>query len=266
MIYVPAGSEPDLIDRVRAHLAVTPGAWASHQTAAAVHRMPVPPWLSDHAVLHLSKPYGLPRPRRRGVVGHEVRFRPSELCYLEGMRLSTPARTWLDLAMQLPHEHLVGLGDHLLRIPRQGLEGRSEPYATKDSLAEMLLRHPKMKGVVRCRLALEDMRVGSDSVPETLLRLAIQYAGLPEPELQLQLAPNDPFSPSGDLGYREFRIVIQYEGSHHDDDAQRLSDARRDRAFRLAGWIVIHVRLEDLREDFRGVIRRISAAIHERAA
>lgn len=123
-----------------------------------------------------------------------------------------------------------------------------------------------MKGVVRCRMALEDMRVGSDSVPETLLRLAILHAGLPEPELQLELRPGDPFSPSGDMGYREFRIVIQYEGAHHDDEAQRLADARRDRAFRQAGWLVIHVRLEDLREDFGGVIRRIKRGIQQRAA
>lgn len=266
MIYLPAGTEPELIDRVRAHLAVTPEAWVSHQTAAAIHNMPVPPRLADHDLLHLSKPYGLPRVRRRGVVGHEVRFRPSELCHLEGMRISAPARTWLDLAMQLPHEHLVALGDHLLRVPRPGLEGRGEPYATKESLVEMLSAHPKMKGVVRCRLALEDMRVGADSVPETLLRLAIIYAGLPEPELQVTLVPDDPFSPSGDLGYREFKIVIQYEGAHHDDEGQRLADARRDRAFRRGGWIVIHVRLDDLREDFRGVIRRISAAIGQRAA
>ncbi|WP_334172332.1 endonuclease domain-containing protein [Sinomonas sp.] len=180
--------------------------------------------------------------------------------------MSTPARTWLDLAMQLPHEHLVALGDHLLRKPRPQLEGRDQPYATKESLVEMLAAHPKMKGLARCRLALEDMRVGSDSVPETLLRLAMVSMGLPEPELQLQLDPRDPFSPSGDIGYRAFKIVIQYEGAHHEGDAQRLADARRDRAFRDAGWFVIHVRLDDLREDFRGVIRRIKAAIRERAA
>ncbi|WP_422933565.1 endonuclease domain-containing protein [Sinomonas sp. P47F7] len=110
------------------------------------------------------------------------------------------------------------------------------------------------------------MRVGSDSVPETLLRLALVYAGLPEPELQISLSPGNPYSPSGDMGYRELKIVVQYEGSCHDTEAQRLADARRDRSFREAGWIVIHVRLDDLREDFRGVVRLIKAAIRERAA
>ncbi|WP_415856502.1 DUF559 domain-containing protein [Sinomonas sp. G460-2] len=110
------------------------------------------------------------------------------------------------------------------------------------------------------------MRVGSDSVPETLLRLAMEAAGLPEPELQLLLYTDNPRSPTADIGYRRYRLAIQYEGSHHLDEAQRLSDARRDRAFRRAGWMVILVTVDDLRDDFRGVIRRIRRHLAEQAA
>ena len=87
-----------------------------------------------------------------------------------------------------------------------------------------------------------------------------------EPELQISLVPLDPYSPSGDTGYPRIKLVIQYEGAHHDDEAQRLRDARRDRAFRDAGWTVLLVRLEDLRDGFRAVIREIRGHLAAAAA
>ncbi len=127
----------------------------------------------------------------------------------------------------------------------------------------MLRAHPKMQGVARCRAALADMRVGADSVPETLLRLCLLAYGFPEPELQIVLRPYDPFSPSGDLGYRGIKVVLQYDGGHHQTDERRKRDARRDAAFRAAGWVVIIVTAEDRHDDFgrvRAELRKYLAA------
>lgn len=68
------------------------------------------------------------------------------------------------------------------------------------------------------------------------------------------------------MGYRSLKLVIQYEGAHHDDEAQRLRDARRDRAFRDAGWTIILVRVEDLRDDFSAVIREIRSHLASAAS
>lgn len=171
--------------------------------------------------------------------------------------MTTPERTWLDLANELTPDYLVALGDQLVRVPRPGLEGREHPYATFDSLQSILAAHSWSRGVGRAKAALELMRVGADSVPETLLRLAMHHAGLPEPELQILLNPENSRSPSADLGFRRWRLAIQYEGAHHSGEDQRLRDARRDRSFRAAGWTVIHATVDDLRDDFRGVLRRI---------
>ncbi|MDQ4502079.1 DUF559 domain-containing protein [Sinomonas sp. ASV322] len=180
--------------------------------------------------------------------------------------MTTPSRTWLDLANELTPDFLVAFGDQLIRRPRAEFEGRDQPYATIESLRAMLKDHSWSRGVGKAKSALELMRVGSDSVPETLLRLAMEAAGLPDPELQLRLYPDNPKSPTADLGYKRFRLAIQYEGGHHLDEAQRLTDARRDRAFHQAGWTVILVTVEDLRDDFREVIRRIRRHLAERAA
>ncbi|PJI52727.1 hypothetical protein CTI14_38080, partial [Methylobacterium radiotolerans] len=74
-------------------------------------------------------------------------------------------------------------------------------------LRELLDAHVWMKGVGLARTALEHLRVGADSVPESLLRQAIIAAGLPEPELQIPPAPR-PYAPSGDMGYPHLKLVI----------------------------------------------------------
>jgi hypothetical protein len=245
----------------RALSAASPGAWISHVTAARLRCQILPPWLSDSEELHLSKPRALPEVRRKGILGHTVLALDDEVETADGIRVSTRSRTWLDLARRLSLPELVCMGDELVRIPRFGLEGRSEPFATTDQLRAMLQCHPNLQGIVRARAALDLMRVGSDSGPETLLRLAMGDAGLPEPELQLALHPGRPGSPTADLGYRRRRIAIQYDGGHHLLPAQIFSDRRRDKAFDAAGWSVLVLTKDDLADGFTSATSRIKRTL-----
>lgn len=152
------------------------------------------------------------------------------------------------------------MGDQLIRIPRPEFEGRSRPYATLEQLRAMVNRHKNLQGIARAREALELMRVGADSGPETLMRLAMLDAGLPEPELQLKLWDGVK-GPSADAGYRAWRIALQYDGAHHLDEAQRRSDRRRDKAFRAAGWTVLVFTDEDLADHFQDAVPLIKKAL-----
>ena len=174
--------------------------------------------------------------------------------------MSSPPRTWLDLTHHLPLRYVIAMGDQLIRMPRPALEGRTEPYADKEGLRLLIRQHPNMKGVEKARLALEDMRVGADSFPETFLRLALLDAGLPEPELQLRLDPDDLWSPSADLGYRRFRIAVQYDGAPHLTPEQQTRDNRRDEAFTSTGWSYFKANAHDLAEGFAGLVLRIKRA------
>ncbi|MGG5174909.1 hypothetical protein ACQQCD_07795 [Pseudarthrobacter sp. J1763] len=167
-IHLPTGREFELVQRARVLAAATPGAWVSHESAALLIPLGLPPWLGNADTVHLSKPHGLPRVRRRGVTGHRVHVLPGEVIELDGVPVSSPSRTWLDLAHQLTLPYVIAMGDQLIRTPRSGFEGRSEPYAIKEQLRVLIRRHPNMKGVEKARLALEEMRVGADSFPETL--------------------------------------------------------------------------------------------------
>jgi hypothetical protein len=217
----------------------------------------MPPWLSDSTELHLSKPRALPPVRRKGVFGHTVIAKECEVETIDGIRISTRSRTWLDMARRLSVNELVCMGDQLIRIPRVDFEGRTQPYDTLEGLRSLVLRHPNLQGVVRAREALDLMRVGADSAPETLLRLAMLDAGLPEPGLQVALRVTDVASPTADLGYRHRRLAIQYDGGHHLLDAQVFSDRRRDKAFESAGWTVLTVHKDDLADNFQRAIVKI---------
>ncbi|WP_426996532.1 endonuclease domain-containing protein [Pseudarthrobacter sp. N5] len=128
----------------------------------------------------------------------------------------------------------------------------------------MLKRHPKLKGTVKARQALEVILVGADSAPETFLRLALTATGLPEPELQLRIVQDDPFSPAAALGYREHQIAIQYDGGHHLTREQQSRDNRRDESFNSAGWRYVKFNAEDLADDFRGAVRKVRLALRPR--
>ena len=117
LIYLPAGRQLEIVERARVLAAATPGAWVSHETAAVLTRLGLPPWLGECPTIHLSKPHELPRVRRAGVTGHRVRLIPGELTDVDGIPVTAPPRTWLDLASVLPLNYLIALGDQIIRYP-----------------------------------------------------------------------------------------------------------------------------------------------------
>lgn len=130
-----------------------------------------------------------------------------------------------------------------------------------EQLRCMLNRHPKMKGIVKAREATLLIRAGADSAPETILRLALTEAGLPEPELQVQTVPDEAYSPAADMGYRRHRIAIQYDGGHHLTREQQSRDNRRDEAFNSAGWRYFKFNADDLAQDFRRAVNQVRVAL-----
>lgn len=259
-IYRPAGWDFELQEASRALCAATPRAWISHSTAARLHQLVLPPWLGDSNELHISRPTRTPGVRRKGLISHKLLTFTDEIEVVGGLTISTRSRTWLDMARVLPLRDLVCMGDQLIRIPRPEFEDRSEPYASLDSLRAMAGRHRNLQGIVRTREALDLMRVGADSPPETLMRLAMLDAGLPEPELQLTLWTGRG-APSADAGYRARRIALQYDGAHHLDEVQRHSDRRRDKAFEAAGWTMLVFTEADLADGFERAVQRIRLAL-----
>ena len=119
-------------------------------------------------------------------------------------------------------------------------------------------------GVKRARRALRYVRERAESPRETLLRLMLVFARLPEPELNLPLWQGEQFIARPDLLYPAYRVVIEYDGRHHvDDRAQYERDIARREALERAGWRVIVVTAAAMHRPEQ-VVWRVYRALRER--
>ncbi|GHC98854.1 hypothetical protein [Zhihengliuella salsuginis] len=258
-VYVHDVEEPTELAQVAALRYWRPDLWLTHASAARTFGLWVPPAVERDARLHVSLPQGRRTVTAGGVSGHTLIAGPDEVLRFDGVphapqglagAVSSPARTWLDLAPLLSIEELVVLGDQLVRRPYLRFDGRRTPWATRDSLTDLLAAHAQVAGAVRAREALKLVRVGADSPPETRMRLAILRAGLPEPGLQVRPNPGDRHAIPADLGYREHRIALHYEGGGHRSPDQLERDIRRDEAFSASGWTNLRFTSVDGRQGF----------------
>lgn len=234
----------------------------SHATAAHCLRLPVPPSLAREAQVHLTWSDGAVPTQRRGIVSHRSSLDREDQTSRHGIILTTPARTWVDLCgdPRLQPTDLVILADAIVNRPwRRGI--RIDGLDTINGLSAAVTRAGAVKGIRRARVALDRTRVGADSPAETRTRLALVDAGLPEPEVQVPADPSDPYTPVADLGYRDLRIAIQYDGKHHRTAEQQAADVYRDDRFRELGWTVVRLTWLDQRQGFARLIRMIQKRI-----
>ncbi|MFC5677609.1 DUF559 domain-containing protein [Aeromicrobium endophyticum] len=175
--------------------------------------------------------------RLSGVQLHRRRGRLSSRI-VHGVPVLGPDRTLVDCATQLNPHDLVRAGDWLVRL------GLTDPDVLRTYARE---RH--LDGVVLARRTTPLVRSRVDSVKETDVRLVLVASGLPEPEVNGTIMEGrSRFLARGDLVYHKLRIVIEYDGWHHERSAdQRRRDILRRERLEAAGWRVIIVTAEDLR-------------------
>jgi len=221
----------------------------SHLTAARLWGMRLP-WPHLDEPMHVTTVLPGRATRLRGVIGHHVDPPGLEIVEYRGFLLPTPAETWRSLASILGRDELVIAGD--------GLLSRDSPTATRAQLRRALARNAGRRGNAALRAAFEDVREGTDSARETTLRLDVLRAGLPHPEVNgILTRPGEPRR-YGDLVFRPWGVVAEYEGLHHQQDRRAyLSDIER---FGMLGseWSFVRVTKEDGRD---GAVRRIDAAL-----
>jgi hypothetical protein len=236
-----------------------PDAFFSHGTAALLLGLPVPTRLARLRPLHV----GCIAPARamvaRDIVGHSLRIGPDDLVDRGALRLTGPARTWLDLAAQLTLAELVAVGDYLLYW--------ESPIVTAGELAAALERYPSRSGLRTARAALPLLRTRSESPRESVLRVIIVLAGLPEPECNYTVFDEQGrFLARGDLVYPEYKLFLEYQGDQHRTDrAQWRSDIRRLGRLEDHGWQVLQFTDDDLR-DPAALVARIALRLRARGA
>ena len=209
-------------------------------TAAVLHGIPVPR-RKETRMLDIGVSAGTRRVDARGVVAHHVIIDERDLTTIGRLPITSPARTWCDLAASgLQRHEVAAAGDRIL--------WQRDPLGTISDLRATLARYEGRRGTKLMRDVLPILSDGSDSRRETWLRVLILDAGLPTPTVQAEVA-NSRGHVIGhcDLGWPELRIGAEYEGDHHRTDRKQWNyDIRRYRDMEAAGWIIIRISAADL--------------------
>ena len=133
----------------------------THVSAARVWRAALGWRLEEDWRIHLSRRPGFSMPRRANVVGHLLTFLPGELVEYDGVRVTSPARTWLDLASMAGVDDLVIAGDSVVCAHGPEFPAPREPLCMVAELQDMVAKHPGVRGIRAARAALELIRVAS---------------------------------------------------------------------------------------------------------
>ncbi|UWX98015.1 hypothetical protein N2K95_04910 [Arthrobacter zhaoxinii] len=196
----------------------------------------------------MSRSPGKSQSRRRHVVGHRLVLSPEETTRILGLPATTIARTWLDLAAMLTLEELIVLGDQIVSEHQRSFGPRRLALVPLAELQRFIEGKSGIAHLSRSRKALGYLRVGVDSPPETRLRLMLQQdPQLPEfvPNVAICDAAGEP-QVWADLGCREFRTCLEYDGAHHLTPEQQAKDHHRDLLAAELGWVQVKISRNDL--------------------
>jgi hypothetical protein len=216
----------------------------------------VPPRSASH--LHVTSVGGGERARGRGILGHEAAVGSVRVGIVGGLPTVHPVDAWCQLGSSLTMRELVAVGDALVR--------RTDPITTRDELAAAVRRWTPRRGVRNLREALVLIRERTDSRQETELRLDAAEAGLPEPEVNGVITDQDGhFVAYGDLVYRAYRTILEYDGEQHRlDDLQFARDVGRLDDLARLGWRVIRVTKQHRGAGRGDRLARVREALMER--
>jgi very-short-patch-repair endonuclease len=233
------------------------GSAISHRSAGALYDLPG--GRSDLVELTCVR---WKRTIRGGLVVHESRrLDPRDIQLIDGIPVTRPERTVLDVASCFPSANYLELVIQAARRKR---------LITFTSTRETFDRHARrgLKGVRALREVLD--RSDPESQPtesemETLLLQSLREHLLPDPVVQFVVIDSaGQFVARADAAYPAARIVIEYDSrQEHSDEFQLARDAKRRNTLQACGYAVLSARHADLvgggRElcsQIRTIIRR----------
>jgi very-short-patch-repair endonuclease len=226
-----------------------PLAFYSHSTAALLFGIPIPYGSERDDSLHVTLPAPARAPHATGIQGHRLSIREGDVTEVDGVRRTTPARTWCDLASILSLVDLVAAGDFLIH--------HRSPLVSIGQLAAAVGLHKNRRGLRKLREALLLLSDRSESPPESVLRVLLIQAGFPEPHINHSV--NDRFGEfvaRSDFIIEEYRLILEYQGDYHrTTKGQWRADMTRRSKLEAEGWKVMELNADDLRDPIELMTR-----------
>ena len=184
-------------------------------------------------------------------------LRREDICVVEGVSVTTPLRTAVDLGCKLSRNQALAALDSFMRLHDM----------RREEMEAMLTRYFRRRGVVQLRqlVPLADPR--AESTGESWTRLAILDGGLPAPEPQYWVYVDGRPTYRIDLAYVRSRVAVEYDGvEYHTTPEQRAYDLERRTWLKEHGWTVIVVdkdsftaeAIGDWRHELRRALRLVA--------
>jgi hypothetical protein len=222
----------------------------SHGSAAVLHRLPTWPTAIDR--VHVTRNRNSGGNRRAVVQVHAAPLTEMDVAAIDGVPVTSLARTVLDLCRTVPIEQAVAAGDRALAF---GL--------VRAVLEEHLAQMARWPGTRQARRALTLLDPRSESAGESVSRVRLHEDGLPAPELQQNIYDEDgQFVARVDFCWQEQRTIGEFDGkikygrmlkSRQSIEDVLFVEKRREDALRDLGWQIVRWLWADLYR--RGVIR-----------
>lgn len=168
-----------------------------------------------------------------------------------GIHITSPARTALDIAAQMPQQALR-------RILRQAQAERRLGISQLRQAHARARNHPGAKALLA---VIADGPTPTRSVAEDLLLDLVAGSALPRPEVNPRLEFGER-TVMPDVLWRRHRLVVEVDGARfHSGAIARRDDARRQALLEAHGYRVLRVTYEQLTRDPEQTIARIAHAL-----
>jgi hypothetical protein len=174
-----------------------------------------------------------------GILIHRDRLVHDEICVINGIPATIPARTAYDLGRRPTLTRAVIRLDALANAT--GLKPKD--------VGPLIDRHKGARGIVQLRQAVGLMDGGAESPQETRTRLFLMAAGFPRPQTQIVVCDQfGEFIGRIDLGWREWNVGVEYDGPQHWTNPEvHARDIDRSADLQAQGWMIIRVSRDILR-------------------
>jgi len=227
-------------------LACGKGAVVSHRNAGWLWKLIPDP--GDARPVDLTVPHGWPA-RRPGIRLHRASLQPDEVTQLDGIPLTTPVRTLVDIATVLPTrevENALAQAERLNLLDRRDLLARLAKQTRKPGTP-----------LLRMLLARETGPAFARSEAEERLLVLIRKAQLPAPETNVRVG-----SYEVDFYWRRERVVVEVDGhAFHSTKRAFENDRRRDSSLAASGIRVMRVTWNQLTSEPEAMLVRLGQAL-----
>jgi hypothetical protein len=185
--------------RVRAFsLTSDPDIQFSHDSAAAIWGLPsIGPWPRIGHQVVASSAGGTSRVSIRR---HAIGMDPEALS-LDGLVVTSLARTIVDMASSTPFVRAVAMADRALRLG-----------ATTTQLERALRGRETSRGVSRAEAVMQFASPLAESPGESFARVQFLALGYPTPELQVGFTDEEGFAGQVDFYWPELDLIVEFDG------------------------------------------------------